>query len=122
MALDVGDAVRGAQARRADVHELDPALAQLRDGRLDVGHVETHLRVVTRRPTLRLVQDERRATALVAQPALAGLGRLQAQLVGVEAPGAAQVLSRQADGTGGITRSAAPRPSERAWRARRCAQ
>src|SRR3954471_7687756 len=58
VALDVSDAVDGAQARHVDLLEDHAALLQPAHRRVDVVHLEAHLRERAGRRALRLEQRE----------------------------------------------------------------
>src|SRR5919106_539169 len=98
--LDLGDAVDGPQPRHVVFLEHDTPGPQLFDGSVDVVDLPAHLRVSPRRLAGRLEQCERDAAAFVAEPALALLDRLEAQLVGIEPARPRQILRRQPGGHG----------------------
>src|SRR4051812_47756860 len=77
VALDVGNAVHGLEARHGDLLEHDAALLQVGDRRVDVVDLPAHLRERARRRSLRLEEREvasvRRAVQEAARPLVDGL-------------------------------------------------
>src|SRR5437764_7227740 len=84
VARDLGDAVDRREPRQVDLLEDHAATPELRGRRLDVVHLEPHLREARRRLTGRREQGELAARAPIEEPALALLARLEPELLRVE--------------------------------------
>src|SRR3954468_13294266 len=110
VAIDVRDAVHGAQARHVDLLEHDPAPLQLAHGRLDVVHLPAHLRERAGRTALRLEQRELAAAAggSVEQAARSLVHRLEAEFLRVEAARALEILRRQPGGDTSLAQHGIP--------------
>ena len=89
-----------------------PRVGQPFHGQVEVGHGEAELGVRARRGAGRGEDHELGAAAEVAQPALALLDRLEAELLGVPGAGPVEVLRRQPHPAGGVVeRTGRPRRS-----------